>query len=90
MEHGREGSGPAAIIARRQWLAMSIGSKKAYQPRDDADIAALVAANPLAWIICGGAADFAATPIPVQLRCDEDGRPSMLVGHFARSNPVRE
>jgi len=66
---------------------MSVGSKKIYQPRDNDDIQALVDGHPLAWIVCGSPAEFAATPIPVQLRCDEDGEPSMLVGHFARSNP---
>ncbi|MBB6244921.1 alpha/beta hydrolase fold domain-containing protein [Rhodanobacter sp. MP1X3] len=66
---------------------MSVGSKAIYQPRDNGDIQALVDANPLAWIICGSPSAFAVTPIPVQLRCDDDGRPNMLVGHFARGNP---
>lgn len=66
---------------------MSVGSKTTYQPRDNDDIQALVDANPMAWIICQGPAAFAATPIPVQLRRDEQGRPSLLVGHFARGNP---
>jgi predicted FMN-binding regulatory protein PaiB len=66
---------------------VSVGTRKIYQPRDNGDIKALVDAHPLAWILCGKPEDFAATPIPVQLRCDDQGRPSMLVGHFARSNP---
>lgn len=66
---------------------MSIGAKKIYQPRDPSDIKALVDAYPLAWIVCGKPSEFAVTPIPVQLRCDDQGQPRMLVGHFARSNP---
>lgn len=66
---------------------MSIGTKKIYQPRENSDIKALVDAFPLALIVCGKPSDMAATPIPVQLHCDETGRPDMLVGHFARSNP---
>lgn len=66
---------------------MSVGSKAIFQARGNGDIKALVDAHPLAWIICGAPSDLAATPIPVQLRCDDDGRPSMLVGHFARGNP---
>ncbi len=66
---------------------MSVGSKKVFQPRDPSDIQALVENYPLAWILCGRPADFAATPIPVQLRCDGQGNPRTLVGHFARSNP---
>lgn len=66
---------------------MSVGSKAIFQARGQGDIQSLVDGHPLAWIICGTPADLAATPIPVQCRCDDSGRPSMLVGHFARSNP---
>ncbi|MFT4196834.1 MAG: alpha/beta hydrolase fold domain-containing protein [Pseudoxanthomonas sp.] len=51
------------------------------------DIADLVASQPLAWIVSGAAGQLAATPLPVQLECDEHGRPLRLLGHFARSNP---
>lgn len=72
---------------RNKGNSLSIGTKKIYQPRDNSDIKALVDAFPLALIVCGKPSDMAVTPIPVQLRCDETGRPDMLVGHFARSNP---
>jgi acetyl esterase/lipase/predicted FMN-binding regulatory protein PaiB len=66
---------------------MSVGSKATYQPRSNEDIQALVDVSPLAWIVCDGPSAFAATPIPVQLRRDEQGVPTQLVGHFARGNP---
>lgn len=69
---------------------MSVGSKKIFRPRESGDIKALVDAWPLAWIVCGKPADFAATPLPVQLRCDAQGRPQTVVGHFARANPQVE
>ena len=69
---------------------MRVGTKKVFRPRDDRDVVALVDAWPLAWVVCGKPADFAATPLPLQIRCDTQGRPVRLVGHFARSNPQVE
>lgn len=55
----------------------------------DRDIIDLVSAFPLAWVV-SGASGFAATPLPMLLDTDADGRPACLVGHFARSNPQVE
>jgi acetyl esterase/lipase len=58
-----------------------------FLPRADADLAALAAARPLAWIVSGEAADLCATPLPVQAELDGEGRLVLLRGHFARGNP---
>ena len=51
------------------------------------DVAALIAAHPLAWLVSGGPAELAATPLPLLGETDADGRIVALFGHFARSNP---
>jgi len=58
-----------------------------FQPRSSRDVADLVAAQPLAWIVSGPAGSLSATPLPVQVECDADGQPLRLLGHFGRSNP---
>jgi len=58
-----------------------------FAPRHPRDIAELVDAHPLAWIVSGQAGALGATPLPVQIDCDDAGRPLRLVGHFARRNP---
>ena len=55
----------------------------------DQDIADLIAAYPLAWVVTG-APDFAATMLPILLETGADGRPASLLGHFAKSNPQVE
>lgn len=52
-----------------------------------ADLIDLVRAQPLAWIVSGAAAQLDASVLPVQLVCDEEGRPERLLGHFGRGNP---
>ena len=58
-----------------------------FQPTADRDIADLVAEQPLAWVVSGPAGALSATPLPIQVECDADGRPRRLLGHFARGNP---
>jgi acetyl esterase/lipase len=58
-----------------------------FEPRNPDDIRALVHEQPLAWIVSGAPGAQQATPLPVQLVCDDDGTPRTLLGHFARSNP---
>jgi acetyl esterase/lipase/predicted FMN-binding regulatory protein PaiB len=58
-----------------------------FQPNSPRDVADLVAAQPLAWIVSGAPGTVSATPLPVQIECDADGQPRRLLGHFARSNP---
>ncbi len=50
------------------------------------DLIELVRQHPLAWIVSGAAGALNATPLPVQLVCDADGRPVKILGHFARRN----
>jgi acetyl esterase len=50
------------------------------------DLVDLVRQQPLAWIVSGVAGALNATPLPVQLTCDAEGNPSMILGHFARRN----
>ena len=58
-----------------------------FSPQRPSDFADLVARHPLAWIVTGHAGALGATPLPIQLDCDDDGNPVRLVGHFARRNP---
>ncbi|HEY0956458.1 MAG TPA: FMN-binding negative transcriptional regulator, partial [Roseateles sp.] len=51
------------------------------------DLVDLVHQQPLAWIVSGAAGALNATPLPVQLTCDADGKPARILGHFARRNP---
>lgn len=51
------------------------------------DIADLIRAYPLAWVVSHGSGGFAATPLPLLVDLGEDGTVVRLVGHFARSNP---
>ncbi|TPG21825.1 FMN-binding negative transcriptional regulator [Sphingomonas koreensis] len=50
------------------------------------DLAALIAAHPLAWVVTHGER-FRATPLPILLERDAGGAPVSLIGHFGRSNP---
>ncbi|MEJ0087234.1 MAG: alpha/beta hydrolase fold domain-containing protein [Pseudomonadota bacterium] len=58
-----------------------------FEPRNSDDIRALVKQQPLAWVVSGAPGSQHATPLPVQLECDDDGAPRKLLGHFARRNP---
>jgi transcriptional regulator len=51
----------------------------------DGDIVDLIDQFPLAWVVSGNPG-FNATPLPILVETDETGRPSHLVGHFAKSN----
>lgn len=57
-----------------------------FLPREPGDIAALVAAYPLCWVI-SGIGDRHATPLPLLPELDSAGEVVSLLGHFARSNP---
>ena len=65
---------------------MSSGS---FEQWSDKDIADLIAAYPLAWVV-SAKSEFAATMLPILLETDADGRPVGLLGHFAKSNPQVE
>ncbi|MEE4451622.1 FMN-binding negative transcriptional regulator [Novosphingobium resinovorum] len=53
-----------------------------FSPRNAAEVAALVARHPLAWVVSGGHA----TPLPLLAEVDDDGAVTALVGHFALRN----
>jgi transcriptional regulator len=53
----------------------------------DRDIVDLVDAYPLAWVV---SSRLGATPLPILLETDDNGRPQALVGHFAKRNPQVE
>ncbi len=57
-----------------------------FRPLSPDDLADLVREQPLAWLVSGAAGALTATPLPVQLTCDADGRPVKILGHFARRN----
>ncbi|PXA84202.1 FMN-binding negative transcriptional regulator [Nostoc sp. 3335mG] len=58
-----------------------------FLPRSEKDIAALIQAYPLAWVLGGQAGAMTATPLPLLAEVDPDGGVVSLFGHFARSNP---
>lgn len=60
-----------------------------WSPRNAAEVAALVASHPLAWVVSGAPA-FHATPLPLVADLAEDGSVAALVGHFALRNPQVE
>ncbi|MFD2137249.1 FMN-binding negative transcriptional regulator [Novosphingobium resinovorum] len=61
----------------------------AWSPRNAAEVAALVAHHPLAWVV-SGAPSFHATPLPLVADLDDEGGVAALVGHFALRNPQVE
>ncbi|MGA0604247.1 FMN-binding negative transcriptional regulator [Caulobacter sp. KR2-114] len=56
-----------------------------YAPADAGDVARLIAAAPMAWLV--SADPFAATPLPVLAVTGADGGVVRLDGHFSRRNP---
>jgi transcriptional regulator len=62
----------------------------AFVPRDSGDVAKLVQAYPLCWVISGGTADRLATPLPLLAETDGQGRVVSLLGHMGRANPQHE
>lgn len=54
-----------------------------YPPRSPQDIAALIAAHPLAWVV---SSNFDATVLPLLAEFDALGELRSLVGHYARHN----
>lgn len=55
---------------------------------DDADVRALIAAYPLAWVCGGSAGELEASLLPLIGVYDERGRLIELIGHLMRSNPL--
>ena len=58
-----------------------------FVPRHAADIPALIAQYPLAWVVSAGVEGGAATPLPLLPETDADGKVVALFGHFALRNP---
>lgn len=61
-----------------------------FEPRSPEDVARLVHAQPLGWIVTGAGAETRATALPLRPVLDGDGRVVRLQGHMARSNPQAE
>ena len=61
-----------------------------FLPRDPSDVAALVEAYPLCWVVSGEADRRYATPLPLLPERDGEGRVVSLFGHIARSNPQQK
>jgi transcriptional regulator len=58
-----------------------------FAPPSDQDVTRLVREYPFAWLVTMTPVDFAATPLPLIPRVDEQDSVIELRGHFARSNP---
>lgn len=68
---------------------MSTAPSSPFEQWTDRDIVDLVAAYPLAWVV-SALPEFRATPLPMLLETDGEGRPVSLLGHIARRNPQFE
>jgi transcriptional regulator len=60
-----------------------------FRPASDNDIDRMVAAYPLALVISAVDGDLQASPLPIVLQRDSQGR-GTLIGHFSRFNPQVE
>ena len=58
-----------------------------YAARRQDDLVALLATQPLAWLVSAGGDDAAATPLPLRAGFDVNGKLISLLGHLARRNP---
>lgn len=58
-----------------------------YAARSQDDLVALLAAQPLAWLVSAGGDDAASTPLPLRASFDANGKLDALLGHFAKRNP---
>lgn len=58
-----------------------------YAARSQDDLVALLAAQPLAWLVSAGGDDAASTPLPLRAGFDAQGRLVSLLGHLAKRNP---
>lgn len=58
-----------------------------YAARTQDDLVALLAAQPLAWLVSTGGEDAASTPLPLRAGFDADGNLVSLLGHCAKRNP---
>lgn len=76
---GAEGS--AGVAEARE-------NRPLFERFDDADVRALIAGFPLAWVTCGGAGALEASLLPLIGVYDGEGRPIELIGHLMRSNPL--
>lgn len=60
-----------------------------FRPTSDSEIDRMVAAYPLALVISAVEGDIQASPLPLVLQRDAEGR-GTLIGHFSRFNPQVE
>jgi transcriptional regulator len=67
-----------------------MASPELFAPRDDADIARLIAQAPLAWVVSLGGGPPMATPLPLAVASGAQEAGLRLYGHFARNNPQVE
>lgn len=75
----------ASCAPNRAPAASPVRTAPLFTPSQD-QIDCLVAEHPLATLVSIGDVGLRATPLPLLLERDENGRLSLL-GHFARSNP---
>lgn len=66
-----------------------MSGSSAFESWTNSDLIELIDQHPLAWVV-SGQEGFAATPLPMLLECDAEGRPVTLLGHFSRANPQVE
>lgn len=62
-------------------------SRPLFVPKSEQDVAALVEAYPLAWLVSAGSAGHAASMLPLLVERDEQGRVAAFLGHIPKSNP---
>jgi transcriptional regulator len=64
-----------------------MNSPSTFAARRPGDVAELVRAHPLAWVVSMGDDGLLATPLPLLVHTGADGRLSTVQGHFSRANP---
>jgi transcriptional regulator len=60
-----------------------------FLPKDPSDVRKLVEAYPLCWVLSASRNHRHATPLPLLPEKSPDGGVESLLGHMARSNPLR-
>lgn len=59
-----------------------------FETYSNADVAALIAGHPLAWVSSRASGGANASLLPIIARHDDAGALTALVGHFGRANPL--
>ncbi len=74
------------VTATGVWKEHRMTARSVFIPRSEQDVAALVDAYPLAWVVSAGPAGHGASVLPLLVERDVRGHVAAFFGHFAKSN----